>query len=478
MDDSNHLFKDRLDKIKQWLIDSPYPNNFSRTTEAAEIPSLYQLGNVEKSYSLAGRLKAKRVMGKSSFFVLEDYSGTIQLYLSHAVLENYDSCVHFDVGDIVGVQGTIFVTKTGEVSLKITFCQLLSKCLIPLPEKYHGLKDEELRVRKRYLDLIMSSERRNLFKTRSSIVTEVRDYLHSLGFLEVETPMMHPIAGGASAKPFVTFHNELEQEMFLRVAPELYLKRLIVGGFEKVFELNRNFRNEGVSTRHNPEFTMVEMYQAYADFNVMMDLCESLFAHVIKKCTTQSLGQTPLFPCRRVTMEETVETACPTLIGKTRDTQALLSYCLTQAIPVESHWGSGKLLCEIFEKKVEHTLQAPTFVTHYPLEVSPLARTNDDDQEVTDRFEFFIGGREIANGFSELNNPIDQENRFKLQQRLKETGDSEAMPFDQDYITALQYAMPPTAGMGIGIDRLVMVLTNSPSIRDVILFPLVRQDQS
>jgi lysyl-tRNA synthetase, class II len=437
--------------------------------------------------AVAGRMMAKRVMGKASFVRLEDMSGAIQLFLQRDALPEgvYESFKSWDLGDLLGVEGTLFKTKTGELSIKADVARLLSKCLRPLPEKYHGLADTETRYRQRYLDLVMNAESRAVFRLRSRMTTFMRHYLDTLGFLEVETPMMQPIPGGANARPFVTRHNALGVDMYLRVAPELYLKRLVVGGFERVYEINRNFRNEGLSTRHNPEFTMLELYQAYVDQVAMMDIAEDL----LRMMADSLLGRTmlawqgteidlaPAF--RRVALEELVREANAGLDpARGRDPEHLRALAADLDMHVEPGWGAGKLLLELFEKTVEPHLQQPTFVTGYPLEVSPLARCRDADPFLTDRFELFIAGRELANGFSELNDPEEQARRFRAQADQKAAGDEEAMFYDADYIRALEYGMPPAGGLGIGVDHLVMLYADQGSIRDVLLFPQMRPEDS
>ncbi len=468
-----------------------FPNRFRRSALAGQLHSTYESHSGEAldaecvSVSVGGRMMAKRVMGKASFIKLQDRSGQIQVFVQQGAIpeELYQDFKGWDLGDIAWAEGQLFRTRTGELSLRATRIELLVKALRPLPEKFHGLTDQEIRYRKRYLDLIMNEESREVFRRRSRIVQFLRSYLDAMDFLEVETPMMQPIPGGAIARPFVTHHNALDRELYLRIAPELYLKRLVVGGFERVYELNRSFRNEGVSTQHNPEFTMLELYMAYADYRVLMDLLEQLL-----KSLAESLFGTPLLtwqsrtydmdaPFRRASIEELVAESNPELDpGRLRDVDALRDRCSALGIPVQAGFGPGKLLTEIFEKTAEHRLDAPTYVTGFPAEVSPLARRNDDDPFLTDRFELFIGGREIANGFSELNDAEDQSERFRAQLQRKEAGDVEAMFYDADYVTALEYGLPPTAGLGIGIDRLVMLMTDSLSIRDVLLFPHMREN--
>ncbi|RRQ20103.1 lysine--tRNA ligase [Thiohalobacter thiocyanaticus] len=467
-----------------------FPNDYRRNVVAGELHAEY--GDKAPEFfddnpirvSVAGRMMAKRVMGKASFAQLLDMSGRIQLFVQRDALPEgrYQEFKGWDVGDILGAEGILFKTKTGELSVKVDSLRLLTKSLRPLPEKYHGLTDTEARYRQRYLDLIMNEVAREVFRTRTRIVQYIRDFLNARDFLEVETPMMQAIPGGAAARPFVTHHNALEMQLFLRIAPELYLKRLVVGGFEKVYEINRNFRNEGLSTRHNPEFTMLEFYQAYADYHDLMDLTETLLRDMARDILgTQQIeyqGETYDFsrPFARMTVKESILHFNPD-IGEARITnlEEARKVAAGLGIPLRDSYGLGKVQIEIFEKTVEHRLKDPTFITAYPTEVSPLARRSDADPFVTDRFEFFVGGREIANGFSELNDAEDQAERFRQQVQEKEAGDEEAMHFDADYVAALEHGMPPTAGEGIGIDRLVMLFTDSPSIRDVLLFPHMRK---
>lgn len=468
--DENTQIQERRQKLTELRASgkSAFPNDFKPKDTAAKIHAA--LGHQSKAelegeahvFCVGGRVMLKRVMGKASFITIQDRSGRIQIYLRQDEIANYEDFKHFDLGDIVGVTGKAFKTNTGELSLHASEIRLLTKALRPLPDKFHGLSDQELRYRKRYVDLIMNEETRTLFKMRSAIIEGIREFLTEHEFIEVETPMLHIIPGGASAKPFHTHHNALSMDMFLRIAPELYLKRLIVGGFERVFEINRNFRNEGVSTRHNPEFTMIEFYQAYATYEDLITLTEALLPFLAKKVlgttivnyqgTEVDLGK----PFIKMSMRESVIKYNPNMSS------------------AEVAKLDGLALNELFEETVEQHLIQPTFITEYPTEVSPLARRNDDNPEVTDRFEFFIGGRELANGFSELNDAEDQAERFRSQAAAKEAGDEEAMFYDADYVEALEYGMPPTAGEGIGIDRLVMFFTNSPTIRDVILFPHMR----
>ena len=467
-----------------------FPNRFRRTALAGQIHATYESHGAEAleaagiEVTVGGRMMAKRVMGKTSFIKLQDRSGQIQVYLQQGPIAqvDYKACKGWDLGDIVWAQGHLFRTRTGELTVRASRVELLVKALRPLPEKFHGLTDQETRYRQRYLDLIMNEDSREVFRRRSQIVQFLRSYLDAMEFLEVETPMMQAIPGGAMAKPFVTHHNALDRQLYLRIAPELYLKRLVVGGFERVYELNRNFRNEGVSTQHNPEFTMLELYMAYADYHVLMDMLEQML-----RSLAESLLGTPAVtyqdrtydleaPFRRASIEALVAEHNPGFdAARLRDVDALRAHCGTLGIPVHASYGAGKLLTEIFEKTAEHRLDSPTYVTGFPAEVSPLARRNDDDPFLTDRFELFICGREIANGFSELNDAEDQAERFQSQVRQKAAGDEEAMFYDEDYVAALEYGMPPTAGLGVGIDRLVMFMTNSASIRDVLLFPHMRE---
>ena len=465
-----------------------FPNQFQREHTAAELLTTYadvakeDLALQQVKVAVAGRIVLRRVMGKASFFHLQDVSGRLQVYVRQNDLpEEYEEFKHWDLGDIVGVSGELFITNTGELTVSAKSLVLLTKSLRPLPDKFHGLSDQEARYRKRYVDLIANEETRKTFLTRSRLIKACRQFMDSHQFLEVETPMMHPIPGGALARPFVTHHNTLNREMFLRIAPELYLKRLVVGGFERVYEINRNFRNEGISTRHNPEFTMMEFYQAYADYRDLMDFTEALLRYLCDEVLgTQQVeyqGQVIDFsrPFVRISIIDAILKFLPDVQSAQIATIAECRLLLDSlGFSYKASDGLGKLQMILFEEKVEHLLIQPTFVTDYPTEVSPLARRSQDNPEVTDRFEFFITGREIANGFSELNDAEDQAARFSQQVADKEAGDMEAMHFDSDYIEALEYGMPPTAGEGIGIDRLAMLFTNSASIRDVILFPHLR----
>ncbi|HFE38288.1 MAG TPA: lysine--tRNA ligase [Gammaproteobacteria bacterium] len=467
---------------------NPFPNDFRRNVMAGELLAEYKdrasFDDEPVRVSLAGRIMTRRIMGKASFAHIQDMSGKIQLYVARDLLPEGVYNTQFkkwDIGDIIGAEGVLFRTKVGELSVKVDSIRLLTKAIRPLPEKFHGLADQEVKYRQRYIDLIMSEDLREKFRIRSAIVSYIRNFLMDRQYLEVETPMMQAIPGGATARPFTTFHNALDMDLFLRIAPELYLKRLVVGGFERVFEINRNFRNEGLSTRHNPEFTMLEFYQAYADYNDLMDITEQMLRgiaeNVLGSTAVSYQGETFDFgrPFARMTVKESILHFNPDLNLAQLDDKASAEKIATDlGIPLKPGYGLGKIQIEIFEKTVEHRLTNPTFITEYPTEVSPLARRNDDNHFVTDRFEFFVGGREIANGFSELNDYEDQADRFKKQVAEKEAGDDEAMHFDEDYITALEHGMPPTAGEGIGIDRLVMLFTDAPSIRDVLLFPHMR----
>jgi lysyl-tRNA synthetase class 2 len=492
--DENRLIAERRSKLGDLREQGQaYPNDFRKDSTAGELQTRFgetdgeELQKVEEVFSLAGRMMAKRVMGKIAFVRLQDRSGAIQLMVQRDMLPEgvFPQFKHWDIGDIIAGRGRIIRTQKGELSIRVSELRLLSKSLRPLPEKYHGLTDTELRYRQRYVDLIMNEESRDIFRTRSRIISYIRSFMEAPGreFLEVETPMMHQIPGGATARPFITHHNALDLTMYLRVAPELYLKRLIVGGLGRVYEINRNFRNEGVSTRHNPEFTMLEFYWAYADYKDLMDLTEAMLGGLAESVAGGSVvdyqGQEIGFdsPYERLSVEDAVRRYNPELAEVDLwDETILRAACAERTIHTEKGWGAGKLLTELFEATAEEHLVQPIFITHYPTEVSPLSRRNDANPDVTDRFELFVCGREIANGFSELNDPEDQAERFRMQVENKDAGDLEAMHYDADYIRALEYGMPPTAGEGIGIDRLVMIFTNSPSIRDVLLFPYMRPE--
>jgi lysyl-tRNA synthetase class 2 len=491
--DDNKLIAERRGKLDELRKNGgAYPNDFRRDAWAGDLAASFQEKTVEwleahpTRVRVAGRMLAKRDMGKSSFVKLNDATGAIQLFLNMAVLgDSYGAFKSWDVGDIIGAEGVLMRTRTGELSVRVESIRLLVKSLRPLPDKWHGLTDTEVRYRQRYVDLIMNPASRAVFEMRSRIVSFLRQFFDASGFMEVETPMMQPIPGGAVARPFVTHHNALDIDMYLRIAPELYLKRLVVGGFERVYEINRNFRNEGLSTRHNPEFTMLECYQAYADCNDFMALVERLLQGladaVLGSRQVESQGLVidfaPAF--RRQTIAELILQHNPSLdSSRLRDVEYLRGVLTERGIGYAPGDGAGKLQMEIFDQTVEHTLVQPTFAYAYPTEVSPLSRCNDADPFVTDRFEFFVGGRELANGFSELNDPEEQAARFREQVTRKEAGDAEAMYFDADYVRALEYGLPPTAGLGIGIDRLVMLYANVPSIRDVLLFPQMKPEAS
>lgn len=490
VNEEHRLLAQRRDKLRS-LRDNgiAFPNDFRRNVVAGELHAEYEEHSAEALEGLglrvavAGRLMTKRVMGKASFAHVRDMSGDIQLFVQREAVgeSDYAQFRSYDLGDIVGAEGTLFRTRSGELSIRVDSLRLLVKALRPLPEKFHGLSDQEQRYRQRYLDLIVNEDSRRIFQIRSRVIRHVRAFFDARGFLEVETPMMQPIPGGATARPFATHHNALDMQLFLRIAPELYLKRLVVGGLEKVYEINRNFRNEGVSARHNPEFTMLEFYEAYASYEDCMDLTEDLLRGLSREVLgTNGLtyqGQHIDLGDRfsRLTLADAVLVHNGDLdVNDLTDREALRGYAQTCGIQPQHSWGAGKLLVEIFERTVEHHLQNPTFITAYPTEVSPLSRRNDSDPSIADRFELFVAGKEIANGFSELNDYEDQAERFRRQVLELEAGDDEAMHFDADYVRALEHGMPPTAGEGIGIDRLVMLFTNAASIREVLLFPHMR----
>lgn len=479
---------DKMERIREWGLD-PFGKKFEQTHHAQDVVSQYvekskeELEAAARTVTLAGRLMAKREMGKASFAQLLDRSGQIQIYVRQDAVgeEAYKLFDLSDIGDLIGVTGVVFKTKTGELSVKAKEFTFLTKSLRPLPEKYHGLKDVETRYRKRYVDLIVNPEVRDTFMARSRILTSMRRYLDSLGFLEVETPTLHAIAGGAAARPFITHHNALQMQLYMRIAIELHLKRLIVGGLEKVYEIGRVYRNEGISTRHNPEFTMIELYQAYADYQDIMSLVENMVAHIAQEVlgTTKieyqgkTIDLTPQW--RRAHMVDLIKEQTGVDFWKQMSDEEARALAKEHGISVEPHHLFGHVVNEFFEQKIEETLIQPTFVYGHPVEISPLAKKNDGDPRFTDRFEMFIVAREHANAFTELNDPIDQRQRFEAQLLEKEQGNDEAHDMDEDFIEALEYGMPPTGGLGIGIDRLVMLLTNSPSIRDVLLFPLMRE---
>ncbi|SYX87056.1 lysine--tRNA ligase [Paenibacillus alvei] len=480
--------RNKLDELRKLGVD-PFGTKYERTATAKEVLDKYdgmekdELQEAGVEVSLAGRIMAKRGMGKASFAHIQDLSGRIQIYVRQDTIDEkkFEAYSLLDLGDIIGVRGTVFKTKTGELSIKVLELEILSKSLLPLPEKYHGLKDVEMRYRQRYVDLIMNPDVQQTFVTRSRIIQSMRRYLDSHGYLEVETPTLHAIAGGAAARPFITHHNALDMQLYMRIAIELHLKRLIVGGLEKVYEIGRVYRNEGISTRHNPEFTMIELYEAYADYNDIMNLTENLVAHIAQEVlgTTKIQYQnhevdlTPQW--RRVTMVDAVKEVTGVDFSAQMTDEEAHRVAKEHNVKVEPHHTFGHILNAFFEEFVEETLIQPTFVTGHPVEISPLAKKNDKDPRFTDRFELFIVAREHANAFSELNDPIDQRQRFEAQLEEREHGNDEAHEMDDDFIRALEYGMPPTGGLGIGVDRLVMLLTNAPSIRDVLLFPHMRE---
>jgi lysyl-tRNA synthetase class 2 len=470
---------------------NPYVSSFKVSDDNINIVDKFKDENPDKLLeeknivTVAGRVVAMRSFGKASFLTLRDRTGSIQVYVKKGEIsdEDFEVFQSTDVGDFAGATGFVFKTKTGEITVFCSKFSLLTKTLRDLPEKFHGLKDIEKRQRQRYLDLIMNQETRDVFKIRSKIIQEIRNFFAELDFLEVETPMMHPVAGGATAKPFITHHNALDMTLYLRIAPELYLKRLVVGGFERVFEINRNFRNEGISTRHNPEFTMIEWYMAYANYHDLMDMTEKLITSLANKILntdkiTFAEKEIDLkSPWPRLTLEDAIEKYTDIKRSDINTFDKAKAVAKSKGIKVEDGWGRGKIVLEIFEAFVEDKLINPTFIIDYPKEVSPLAKSNFENPEVTERFELFIAGFEIANGFNELNDPIDQFERFEKQVEAKNRGDEEASMMDKDYVRALEYGLPPTAGEGLGVDRLVMLLTNKQSIREVILFPHLRPEE-
>lgn len=490
--DTNQIIAERRAKLAALRETGiAFPNDFRRNHLASDLHKKYgdqSNDTLEKdpvSVEVAGRMILKRVMGKASFATIQDMSGHIQLYITNDITGEsvHAAFKHFDLGDILGVHGTLFITKSGELTVRVKNLRLLTKSLRPLPEKFHGLTDQEQKYRQRYLDLISNEDTRKVFLTRSKIIQSIRVFFETRGYLEVETPMMHPIPGGAAARPFVTHHNALDMDFYLRIAPELYLKRLVVSGMEKVFEINRSFRNEGISTRHNPEFTMLEFYEAYQDHIYLMNLTETL----IRELAIKVLGTTEISyqgykinlanPFLRLSITQAIQKFHPEYTDlQLNDRTYLIKKLESLNISYKPEDGIGKLQLSLFDETTEHLLMDPTFIVDYPSDVSPLARRNDKNPEITDRFELYITGREMANGFSELNDPEDQAARFQEQVRAKESGDKEAMHYDGDYIRALEHGLPPTAGEGIGIDRLIMLLTDSPSIRDVILFPHLRRE--
>jgi lysyl-tRNA synthetase, class II len=490
--DTNNIVEERRAKLAALrAAGTAFPNDFRRDALAADLHRAHDdrdaaaIEGERIEVRVAGRMMLKRLMGKASFATLQDMSGRIQLYVTDDVagVEAHQAFKHWDLGDIVAANGTLFKTRKGELSVHVNGIRLLTKALRPLPEKFHGLSDQEQKYRQRYLDLITNDASRATFVARSRIIQSVRQFLVARGYLEVETPMMHPIPGGAAARPFVTHHNALDMQLFLRIAPELYLKRLVVGGMEKVFEINRNFRNEGMSTRHNPEFTMIEFYEAYQDYRYLMDLTETMLRTIATEITgspvVQYQGRSIDFgqPFKRYTIEQAIRAHFPDYRPEQLSDVAFLRAELDRlGAKPRPNDGLGGLQLALFEETAEPLCYDPTFIVDYPAEVSPLARRSDTRPDITERFELFIAGREIANGFSELNDPEDQAERFREQVRQKEAGDQEAMHYDADYVRALEFGLPPTAGEGIGIDRLVMLLTDSPSIRDVILFPHMRPE--
>lgn len=486
MSEEHDLISVRHKKLEELISsgDIPYKSTFRRTHSISEIVDKHKdiepTTHTKENVAVAGRLMAMRRHGKASFAEIVDATGKIQLYLAVDVLGEgpYEKFLSFDIGDFVGVTGEVFKTKRGELSVAVSGFDILSKSLRPLPEKWHGLKDIEARYRQRYLDLLMNPDVGQAFKTRTKIIRFIRSFLDDRGFMEVETPMLQPIPGGAAARPFVTFHNALDTDLYLRIAPELYLKRLIIGGMERVYELNKSFRNEGISIKHNPEFLMLEVYQAYADYNDMMDLTEQLISGAVKEVTggTEVEYQDNRIdlktPWARITMLEAIKQHIGVELSFEMSLDDLKKVAANLKVEIEPRFGKGGVICEIFEKKVEHLLIQPTFVLDYPSEMSPLARRRPDNPDLTERFELIVAGREMANAFSELTDPIDQ--RIRFEEQLKTGRKEETHEVDESFLHAMEYGMPPTGGLGIGIDRLIMLLTNSPSIRDVILFPQLR----
>ena len=489
--DDNQLIAERREKLAAIRAQGvAFPNDFKPTHQAAALHHSHGQDSNETlepralHVAVAGRMMLKRVMGKACFGTLQDATGRIQIYVTQDMVgpDALAAFKHWDLGDILACEGVLFKTKTGELSVKARSVRLLTKSLRPLPDKFHGMTDQEQKYRQRYVDLMMDESARSRFIARSKAVSSIRNFMVEHGFLEVETPMLHPIPGGANAKPFVTHHNALDQEMFMRIAPELYLKRLVVGGFERVFEINRNFRNEGISVRHNPEFTMMEFYAAYWNHHDLMDFTEAVLRHAARQATgsaTLSYAGRPVDldkPFARLTVTQALVTHADLTPAEAADAQVLHQKLKALGEEPPAHWTLAELQFGLFEAAVESKLWDPTFIVDYPVEVSPLARASDADPSITERYELFITGREVANGFSELNDAEDQAARFAAQAKNKEAGDEEAMYYDADFIRALEYGMPPTGGCGIGIDRLVMLLTDSPSIRDVILFPALRRE--
>lgn len=478
---------EKCNKLREMGL-NPYVNSHIITSTIANILEKYSSSETElpesEEFSAAGRILAKREFGKTAFLTIRDRSGIIQVYIKKALLseEEFEVYTLTDIGDFIGVKGTLFRTKTGELTIRAFHYRLLTKTLRDLPEKFHGLKDVETRYRQRYLDLIVNNDVKEVFIKRSQIIKEIRDFFTSCGFVEVETPMMHSLVGGAAAKPFITHHNALDMQLYLRIAPELYLKRLVVGGIERVFELNRNFRNEGVDTKHNPEFTMIEWYMAYADYHTLMDMIEELVTTISQKINNTlqiqfgDLNIDLQRPWARLTMAEAIEKYGNISQDEISDYEKAKAAAEKLHIQVDSSWGHGKIISEIFEITAEEKLINPAFIIDYPKEISPLSKSKESNPELTDRFELFIAGMELSNGFNELNDPVDQEERFQKQVDSRNAGDEEACMMDEDYIRALEYGLPPTAGAGMGIDRLVMLLTNQVSIRDVLLFPYMRSE--